>query len=95
MSVRVGEAAQAPSFQAAAHSLLDDAQLRQNVRRATDVITLKRAAVVSEQHDWQQLRSAASAIKAHTLRYLDHYLAQFEAACTAAGGHVHWAADAG
>lgn len=94
MSVRVGEAAQAPSFQAAAHSLLDDAQLRQNVRRATDVITLKRAAVVSEQHDWQQLRSAASAIKAHTLRYLDHYLAQFEAACTAAGGHVHWAADA-
>ena len=94
MSVRVGEAAQAPSFQTAAHSLLDDAQLRQNVRRATDVITLKRAAVVSEQHDWQQLRSAASAIKAHTLRHLDHYLAQFEAACTAAGGHVHWAADA-
>lgn len=94
MSVRVGDAADAPSFQTAALPLLDDAQLRSNVRYATDVITLKRAAVVNEQHDWQQLRSAASAIKTHTLRYLDHYLLQFEAACTAAGGHVHWAADA-
>lgn len=94
MSVRVGEAAEAPSFQKAAHALLEDAQLRKNVRHATDVITGKRAHVVGEQHDWQQLRSAASAIKAHTMRHLDDYLSQFEAACTAAGGHVHWAADA-
>jgi L-lactate dehydrogenase complex protein LldF len=94
MSIRVGEAAEAPSFQKAALTLLDDTQLRKNVRHATDVITHKRAQVVAEQHDWQQLRSAASAIKAHTLRYLDGYLSQFEAACTVAGGHVHWAADA-
>ncbi|MGB7189837.1 MAG: LutB/LldF family L-lactate oxidation iron-sulfur protein [Acidobacteriaceae bacterium] len=94
MSIRVGEAAKAPSFQKAAHTLLKDDQLRKNVRHATDVITDKRAHVVAEQHDWQQLRTSASAVKAHTLRYLDHYLAQFEAACTAAGGHVHWAADA-
>jgi len=94
MSVRVGEAARAPSFQKAAHTLLKDDQLRNNVRHATDVITHKRAGVVAEQHDWQQMRTTASAIKAHTLRYLDEYLAQFEATCTAAGGHVHWAADA-
>ncbi|HET8635416.1 MAG TPA: LutB/LldF family L-lactate oxidation iron-sulfur protein [Acidobacteriaceae bacterium] len=94
MSIRVGEAARAPSFQKAAHTLLKDDQLRTNVRHATDVITRKRAHVVAEQQDWQRLRDAGSAIKAHTLRYLDHYLAQFEAACTAAGGHVHWAADA-
>lgn len=94
MSVRVGEAAEAPSFQKAAHALLEDAQLRKNVRHATDVITGKRAHVVGEQHDWQQLRSAASAIKAHTMRHLDDYLLQFEAACTAAGGYVHWAGDA-
>src|SRR6185437_15540645 len=30
----------------------------------------------------------------HTLRYLDTYLEQFEKACTAAGGKVHWAKDA-
>jgi L-lactate dehydrogenase complex protein LldF len=94
VSIRVGEAANAPPFQKAAVALLDDAQLRKNVRHATDVITSKRAQVVGEQHDWEQLRSAASAIKAHTLCHLEYYLTQFETACTAAGGHVHWAADA-
>ena len=94
MTVRVAEAAAAPSFQKAALPLLEDAQLRKNVRHATDVIQRKRAAVVGETADWQELRTAASAIKAHTMRYLDHYLLQFEKACTAAGGQVHWAADA-
>lgn len=94
MSIRVGDAAEARPFQKAARMLLEDTQLRRNVRNATDLITLKRAAVVEEQEDWQQLRSTASALKTHTLRYLDYYLLQFEAACTAAGGHVHWASDA-
>jgi len=94
MSIRVGESASAPSFQKAALPLLEDAQLRRNIRHATDVIQRKRGLVVAETTDWQELRSAASAIKAHTLRYLDHYLVQFEKACTAAGGQVHWAADA-
>ena len=94
MTVRVAEASEAPSFQKAALPLLHDAQIRSNVRHATDVIQRKRAQVVGESPDWQQLRTAASEIKAHTLRYLDHYLLQFEQACTAAGGHVHWAADA-
>jgi L-lactate dehydrogenase complex protein LldF len=94
MTVRVGESASAPSFPKAALPLLDDAQLRKNVRHATDVIQRKRAAVVAEQTDWQQLRDAASAIKQHTLENLDHYLLKFEAACMAVGGHVHWAADA-
>lgn len=94
MSIRVGESAEAPSFQKAALPLLDDAQLRRNVRHATDVITRKRAIVVDEQQDWQELRTSGSEIKKHTLRHLDRYLTQFEQACTAAGGHVHWATDA-
>lgn len=94
MTIRVGEAAKAPEFPKAALPLLHDTQLRANVRHATDVITRKRSNVVAEQRDWQQLRVSAEAIKAHTLLHLDHYLAQFEAACTAAGGHVHWATDA-
>ena len=94
MMVRVAESAGAPSFQKAALPLLEDAQLRKNVRHATDVIQRKRAQVVGETADWQELRTAASETKAHTLRYLDHYLLQFEKACTAAGGRVHWAADA-
>jgi L-lactate dehydrogenase complex protein LldF len=94
MTIRVNEAENALPFQKAALPLLEDAQLRKNVRHATDVITHKRGIVVGETPDWQELRTAGSAIKAHTLRYLDEYLLQFEKACTAAGGHVHWAGDA-
>ncbi|MGA8109252.1 MAG: LutB/LldF family L-lactate oxidation iron-sulfur protein [Acidobacteriaceae bacterium] len=94
MTIRVAESASAPSFQKAALPLLEDAGLRQNVRHATDVITRKRAAVVAESPDWQELRTAASDLKAHTMRHLDEYLLQFEKACTAAGGQVHWASDA-
>lgn len=94
MTVRVAGAAEAPSFQKAALPLLDDAQLRKNVRHATDVIQRKRGLVVGEMPDWQALRTSASEIKAHILRHLDFYLTQFEQACTAAGGQVHWAADA-
>jgi L-lactate dehydrogenase complex protein LldF len=81
-------------FPAAAKDLLQNTQLRRNVRHATDVINGKRARVVGEMSDWEALREAGSAIKQHTLRYLDTYLVEFEQACTAAGGHVHWAADA-
>jgi len=94
MTIRVSGADHAPPFQKAALPLLEDAQLRKNVRHATDVITRKRGMVVGETPDWQELRTAGSAIKAHTLRHLDRYLEQFEKACTAAGGQVHWAGDA-
>ncbi len=94
MTVRVGQAAQAPSFPDAAKALVQDTQLRHNVRHATAVIRRKRDRVVAEVPDWQELREAGHAIKQHTLRYLDSYLQQFEQACTAAGGQVHWARDA-
>ena len=81
-------------FPAAAKDLLQDGQLRRNVRHATDVITRKRAHVVGEMADWEDLRESGSAIRQHALRHLDTYLLQFEKACTAAGGHVHWAANA-
>jgi L-lactate dehydrogenase complex protein LldF len=94
MTVRVGDSATAPSFQKAALPLLEDSQLRKNVRHATEVIQRKRGLVSSEMPDWQALRDSAAAIKRRTLLRLDEYLLQFEAACTAAGGHVHWARDA-
>jgi len=94
VSVRVGEAAEAPDFPQAAKRLLGNTQLRHNVRHATNVIRKKRAKVVEELPDWQALREAGRQIKQHTLRHLDFYLDQFESACTHAGGHVHWARDA-
>jgi len=94
MSVRVGQAAQAPSYPDAAKDAVMNPQLRRNVKHATTVIRNKRARVVGEMPDWQQLRDAAQLIKEHTLRYLEEYLLQFEKACTLAGGTVHWARDA-
>jgi L-lactate dehydrogenase complex protein LldF len=90
----VGEAADAPPFPEAAQRLMANAQLRRNVRHATDVIRNKRGKVVGEMPDWQQLRDAGHAIKEHTLQNLGRYLVQFEEACTRAGGKVHWARDA-
>ncbi len=81
-------------FPKAALPILRNAQLRKNVAHATDVIQTKRARLVDEKKDWQELRSAASSIRAHVLENLDTYLEEFEIRCTAAGGVVHWAWDA-
>jgi L-lactate dehydrogenase complex protein LldF len=94
VTVRVGEAAGAPNFPVAAKKALQDTQLRHNVRHATDVIRAKRAHVVAEMPDWEDLRESGRQIKEHTLLHLDIYLQQFEEACTRAGGKVHWARDA-
>jgi L-lactate dehydrogenase complex protein LldF len=84
----------APPFPAAALPVLRNPQLRKNVAHAIDVIQAKRARLVEEKADWQALRTAGAAIREHALENLGAYLEQFEARCTAAGGIVHWAADA-
>jgi L-lactate dehydrogenase complex protein LldF len=83
------------SFPEAARIALGDPQLRSNMRNATSAIRDKRALVVAEVPDWEELREAGKAIKADVMHRLDEYLVQFEAAVLAAGGHVHWARDAG
>ncbi|NED60876.1 lactate utilization protein, partial [Streptomyces sp. SID10244] len=65
-----------------------------NLAHATGIIRSKRASVVGELDNWEDLRLAAEAIKNRTLRHLDHYLVQFEEKATAAGAVVHWARDA-
>ncbi|WP_328980024.1 LutB/LldF family L-lactate oxidation iron-sulfur protein [Streptomyces canus] len=83
-----------PAFPEAARSALADTRLRTNLRRATGTIRDKRLAVAAELEDWEELRETAATIKRHTLRHLDHHLLRLEKAVTAAGGVVHWAADA-
>ncbi|MBB5773333.1 lactate utilization protein B [Nonomuraea jabiensis] len=82
------------NFPKNAAKAVQDSQLRYNLRKATHTIRGKRANVVGELPDWQELRAAGKAIKDHTLRNLDRYLIQLEAAVTRAGGTVHWARDA-
>jgi len=84
----------APPFPKAVLPVLRNPQLRKNVAHAIDVIQTKRARLVAEKTDWQDLRSSASAIRMHVLENLGAYLEEFEKNCTARGGIVHWAKDA-
>ncbi len=83
-----------PAFPDAARKAVADSQLRRNLTHATTAIRVKRAGVVAELDDWEQLRQAAKAIKDHTLANLGTYLLRLEENVTKAGGHVHWARDA-
>ncbi|MFJ7065701.1 lactate utilization protein B [Streptomyces sp. NPDC101115] len=83
-----------PAFPEAARSAVGDATLRANLRHATHTIRDKRARAVAELDDWAELREAGRRIKDRTLRHLDRHLLRLEEAVTAAGGTVHWAADA-
>jgi L-lactate dehydrogenase complex protein LldF len=81
-------------FPAAARKALANAQLRRNIGHATSTIRAKRAAVVGEVPDWEELRTAGRDIKNATMHRLDSYLEQLEANIQARGGVVHWARDA-
>ena len=104
MSTFLGMPARAPrgvghlrgdeSFPAAARTALADPQLRRNLQHATTTIRGKSGRVIAELPDWEQLRSAGSALKAYTMAHLPRLLEQLEERVTAAGGVVHWAADA-
>ena len=82
------------SFPDAARVALGDSQLRHNLAHATGTIRAKRARVVGEVDDWEQLRVAGEAIKTATMARLDEHLVALEAAVIARGGVVHWARDA-
>lgn len=83
-----------PPFPTAARAALDNTVQRKNLRHATHTIRDKRAQVVAEVPEWEQLRVAGAAIKDRTLRHLDTYLVQLEESLTRAGAHVHWASNA-
>jgi L-lactate dehydrogenase complex protein LldF len=81
------------SFPSAARTALADTQLRRNLANATTTIRAKRTAAVAELPDWEELREAGEAIKAHTMATLPAQLERLEASVQAAGGTVHWARD--
>src|SRR4051812_34279167 len=67
-----------PAFPKAASVALRDSQLRHNLARATATIRAKRAGVVAELPDWEELRLAGAALKDEVLHNLDRYLLQVE-----------------
>ncbi|MBF4993194.1 iron-sulfur cluster-binding protein [Arthrobacter gandavensis] len=83
------------SFPAAARRELGNTQLRANLEHATHTIRDKRLRVVGELADWEDLRSAGSAVKESVMARLPELLEEFEKNFTARGGIIHWARDAG
>jgi L-lactate dehydrogenase complex protein LldF len=90
----VGHLRSGEPFPVSARRALADSQLRRNLGQATATIRAKRAAVVGELPDWEELRAAGEEIKTRTMAGLDRYLEQLETEVTARGGTVHWARDA-
>ena len=83
-----------PVFPKAAREAVGDSQLRRNLAHATGTIRAKRAAVVGEVEEWEELRLAGAAIKDNVLLHLDEHLVRLEESLTKAGATVHWASDA-
>ena len=83
-----------PAFPEAARAALADTQLRHNLAHATRTIRDKRARVVAEVPEWEELRLTGAAIKEATLRDLERHLVDLEASLQARGAVVHWANDA-
>jgi L-lactate dehydrogenase complex protein LldF len=84
----------ASGFPQAARAELANPQLRANLAKATTTIRAKRARVVAELPDWEELRNAGAAIKARAMATLPEQLELLERNVIAAGGVVHWARDA-
>ena len=74
-----------PAFPTAAREALADTQLRRNLAHATRTIRDKRAKVVAEVEDWEELRIAGAAVKEAALRDLATHLETLEASLTRAG----------
>ena len=83
-----------PEFKGRAVHALQDAELQQALGKAKGGFVGNRARQVEAMPEFEALRDTARDIKDHVLDHLDHYLEKYEAAVTAAGGQVHWAADA-
>ena len=81
-------------FKSNARAALDNASLQRALGNVERGFIEKRAKAVAKLPEFDDLRASARDIKNHTLKHLDLYLEAYEAKVLAAGGKVHWAADA-
>lgn len=68
--------------------------LRKAVAFTTDKLRNGRLNAMAEIGHWEAWRERGRAIREHTIRHLDYYLAQFADNVAKAGGHVHFCAEA-
>ncbi|MCP4008656.1 MAG: iron-sulfur cluster-binding protein [Proteobacteria bacterium] len=78
-------------FKQNAARAVNDEQLRQALARAQDGFVGKRAEVIEQLPEFEQLREQGKTLRNHVLSNLDYYLERYEAAVEKHGGKVHWA----
>src|SRR5512134_2936961 len=81
-------------FKASAGAKLTNANLQSALKRLQGNFVRGRAERVAELGNYEEIRSAAAAIRDHALANLDVYLQTFERNATARGAVVHWAETA-
>ena len=83
-------------FSSASASAMLDPQLRRALDRVGSGFDVARRNAIEEVswEAWEEWREEARRIKIHTLDHLDYYLEMLHDNVTAAGGQVHFAADA-
>ncbi|WP_029010898.1 lactate utilization protein B [Azospirillum halopraeferens] len=77
-----------------ARRALADDRLRAMLDKSASGFRLRRRMAADRLPEFEALRDRGRDIKDHTLAHLDLYLERFEAQVRAAGGTVHWCADA-
>jgi L-lactate dehydrogenase complex protein LldF len=82
-----------PAFKQNVRAALVDAHLQRALSHTNNFIEKRRLAA-DAMPEFEQLRDRAREIKAHTLKHLDLYLAEWERRVVASGGQVHWAETA-
>ncbi len=88
------QAADSRDFRKNATIAMADANLQKALAGMEDTFVAARARVAARLPEFEDLRDAAKAIKDHALANLDFYLERFADKVEAAGGKVHWCADA-
>ncbi len=81
------------AFKQNVHVALHDPRLQKALGNVSHGFIEKRRKALGKlaESEFEALRSAARAIKDHTLSHLDEYLLRFEEQVVASGGQVHWA----
>ena len=68
--------------------------LKMIIRRTTDKAEAKRSDAIANFPEFEKARAQGQKVKDHTIKYMDHYLAEFEKNAKAQGTIVHWASNA-
>lgn len=82
------------NFKKNVEKALAQPDLKSIIRRTTDKAENKRAQAVIDFPEFEKARTQGQKIKDHTIKYMGHYLAEFEKHAAAQGNIVHWASTA-